>query len=106
MPPIGKLMGGVDFSNLFVSLSGQHYDTLAAAKLAGAATLNYGIFLNTIINFLIVAFAIFIMVKQVNSLQPPAPAPAPVAPTTKDCPHCLSAIPVKASRCAHCTSQL
>jgi large conductance mechanosensitive channel len=107
MPPIGRLMGGVDFSNLFISLSGQHYDTLAAAKAAGAATLNYGIFLNTIINFLIVAFAIFILVKQVNRLQQPAPAAAaPAAPVTKDCPQCLSAIPVKATRCAHCTSQL
>jgi large conductance mechanosensitive channel len=106
MPPIGKLMGGVDFSNLFITLSDQHYDSLAAAKAAGAATLNYGIFLNSIINFLIVAFAIFILVKQVNRLQKPAPAPAPAAPTTKDCPHCLSAIPIKATRCAHCTSQL
>ena len=106
MPPIGKLMGGVDFTNLFVSLSGQHYDSLAAAKAAGAATINYGVFLNTIINFLIVAFAIFLLVKQVNRLQKPAPAPAPAAPATKDCPHCVSAIPIKATRCPHCTSQL
>ena len=104
MPPIGRLMGGVDFSNLFVSLSAQHYDSLAAAKAAGAATINYGVFLNTIINFLIVAFAIFLLVKQVNNLQKPAPAPA--APATKDCPHCLSTIPAKATRCSHCTSQL
>ena len=104
MPPIGKLMGGVDFSNLFVSLSGQQYDSLAAAKAAGAATVNYGVFLNTIINFLIVAFAIFLLVKQVNRLQKPAPAPA--APATKDCPHCLSSIPAKATRCPNCTSQL
>jgi large conductance mechanosensitive channel len=106
MPPIGKLMGGVDFSSLFVSLSGQHYDSLVAAKAAGAATVNYGVFLNTIINFLIVAFAIFLLVKQVNRLQKPAPAPAPAAPATKDCPHCLSTIPAKATRCLHCTSQL
>jgi large conductance mechanosensitive channel len=106
MPPIGKLMGGVDFSSLFVSLSGQHYDSIAAAKAAGAATLNYGLFLNSIVNFLIVAFAIFLLVKQVNRLTKPAPAVAPAAPTTKDCPQCLSAIPLKATRCAHCTSQL
>jgi large conductance mechanosensitive channel len=104
MPPIGKLMGGMDFSNLFVSLNGQHFDSLAAAKAVGAATINYGLFLNTVINFLIVAFAIFIMVKQVNRLQAPAPAPAP--PATKDCPLCFSAIPVKAIRCPHCTSEL
>src|SRR5882724_6360210 len=106
MPPIGKLMGNMDFSNLFVSLSGQHYDSVAAAKAAGAATLNYGFFLNSVINFVIVAFAIFLLVKQVNRLQKPAPAPAPAPPATKDCPHCLSAIPVKATRCPHCTSQL
>jgi large conductance mechanosensitive channel len=106
MPPVGRLMGNMDFSNLFVSLSGQHYDSLATAKAAGAATLNYGLFLNSVINSLIVALAIFLLVKQVNRLQKPAPAPAPAAPATKDCPHCLSAIPLKASRCPHCTSQL
>ena len=104
MPPIGRLMGGVDFSNLFVSLTGQHYDSLAAAKAAGAATINYGLFLNTVINFLIVAFAIFILVKQVNRMQRPAPAPPP--PATKDCPLCFSAIPIKATRCPHCTSEV
>jgi large conductance mechanosensitive channel len=106
MPPIGRLLGGMDFSNLFVSLSGQPYDSLAAAKAAGAATLNYGLFLNSVINFLIVAFAIFLLVKQVNRMQKPAPAPAPAAPATKECPHCLSTIPAKATRCAQCTSQL
>ena len=104
MPPIGRLMGGVDFSNLFVSLTGQQFDSLAAAKAAGAATLNYGLFLNSIINFLIVAFAIFILVKQVNRLQKPVPAPPP--PATKDCPLCFSAIPVRATRCPHCTSEV
>jgi large conductance mechanosensitive channel len=104
MPPIGRLLGHVDFSNLFVSLSGVHYDTLAAAKAAGAATLNYGLFLNTVINFLIVAFAVFLLVRQVNRLAP-KPAPA-VAPVTRDCPYCLSTIPVKATKCAHCTSVL
>src|ERR1700693_593583 len=88
MPPIGKLMGGMDFSNLFVSLNGQHFVSLAAAKAAGAASIDYGLFVTTMINFLIVAFAIFIMVKQVNRLQAPAPAPAP--PATKDCPLCFS----------------
>lgn len=103
MPPIGLALGKVDFSNLFINLSGKDYASVAAAKAAGAATLNYGIFLNHVINFLIIAFAIFIVIKQVNRLQKPAPA---VAPTTKDCPHCLSAIPLKATRCAHCTSDL
>jgi len=105
MPPIGRLVGHVDFSNLFVSLTGQPYDTLAAAKAAGAATLNYGIFLNTIINFLIVAFAVFLLVRQVNRLMP-KPAPVPAAPATRDCPYCLSAVPAKATKCAHCTSDL
>jgi large conductance mechanosensitive channel len=104
MPPIGRLLGHVDFSNLFVNLSGTHYDTIAAAKAAGAATLNYGLFLNTIINFLIVAFAVFLLVRQVNRF---APKPAPAAgPATRDCPYCLTAIPVKATKCAHCTSEL
>jgi len=104
MPPIGRLLGHVDFSNLFVSLSGTHYDTLAAAKAAGAATVNYGVFLNTIVNFVIVAFAIFLLVREVNRLAP-KPAPA-AAPAMRDCPYCLSAVPVKATRCAHCTSEL
>jgi len=103
MPPIGRLLGHVDFSNLFVNLSGTHYPTIAAAKAAGAATLNYGLFLNTVINFLIVAFALFLLVRQVNRLAP-KPAPAPAA--TRDCPYCLTAIPLKATRCAHCTSEL
>ncbi|HVA95530.1 MAG TPA: large conductance mechanosensitive channel protein MscL [Candidatus Dormibacteraeota bacterium] len=103
MPPIGRLLGHVNFSNLFVSLSGTHYDTVAAAKAAGAATLNYGLFLNTVINFLIVAFAVFLLVRWVNRL---APKPAPAAPTTRDCPFCLTAVPLKATRCAHCTSEL
>lgn len=105
MPPIGRLLGHVDFSNLFVPLTDQHHDTLAAAKAAGAATLNYGVFLNTVINFLIVAFAVFLLVRQVNRLMP-KPAPAPAAPATRDCPYCLSAVPLKAVKCAHCTSEL
>jgi large conductance mechanosensitive channel len=104
MPPIGRLLGHVDFANLFLNLTDAHYDTLAAAKAAGAATMNYGIFFNTIINFLIVAFAVFLLVRSVNRFTA-KPAPA-VAPTTRDCPYCLSAVPLKASRCGHCTSEL
>src|SRR5713226_2289586 len=104
MPPIGRLVGHVDFSNLFVSLSGTHYDTLAAAKAAGAATVNYGLFFNTVINFLIVAFAIFLLVRQVNRWQTKPATPA--APTTKDCPYCCSSIASKATRCPQCTSEL
>jgi large conductance mechanosensitive channel len=103
MPPIGLLLGNVDFSNLFINLSGGSYPSVAAAKAAGAATLNYGIFFNNILNFLIIAFAIFMLIKQINRLQKPAAAPAP---TTKDCPQCLMAIPMKATRCGHCTSEL
>src|SRR6202140_1180554 len=104
MPPIGRLLGHVDFSNLFVNLSGTHYPTIAAAKAAGAATLNYGLFLNTIINFLIVAFAVFLLVRQVNRWgKKPAPA---AAPTTRDCPQCAMPIPLAAKRCPHCTTQL
>jgi large conductance mechanosensitive channel len=105
MPPIGMLLGKVDFSNLFLSLTGQSYPTLAAAKAAGAATLNYGVFFNHVFNFLIVAFAIFLLIKQVNRLKREEAAP-PVAPTTKDCPYCLSVVPIKATRCAHCTAEL
>ena len=104
MPPIGVLLGKVDFSNLFVSLTGQHFSSLAEAKAAGAATLNYGIFINNIIDFVIVAFAVFLLVQQVNRFAKKPAAPA--APTTKDCPYCLSAIPLKATRCPQCTSEI
>ena len=103
MPPIGLLLGKVDFSSLFVNLSGTAYPTLAEAKKAGASVIAYGAFLNTILDFVIVALVIFLLIRQVNRLKKPAPA---AAPTTKDCPFCLSAIPVKATRCGHCTSQL
>jgi large conductance mechanosensitive channel len=103
MPPIGLMLGKVDFSNLFVNLSGTAYDSVAAAKAAGAPTLNYGLFLNTVLEFLIVAFAVFLVVKQANRLRR---EPTPAAPATKDCPHCLTAIPLKATRCPACTSQL
>lgn len=105
MPPLGRLLGHVDFSNLFISLSETQYPTIAAAKAAGAATLNYGLFLNTVVNFLIVAFAVFLLVRQVNRFAA-KPAEAPAAPTTRDCPYCLMAVPLKAVRCAHCTSEL
>jgi len=105
MPPIGLALGKVDFSNLFLNLSGKDFPSVAAAKAAGAATLNYGMFFNHVINFLIVAFAIFLLIRQINRMNKPAPAP-PAAPRTKDCPHCLSAVPLKASKCAHCTSEL
>lgn len=103
MPPIGRLLGHVDFSSLFINLSDKQFDTLAAAKAAGAPTLNYGNFINTIINFLIVAFAIFLLIRVVNRWTKPAPA---AAPTTKECPQCATAIPIPAKRCPNCTSQL
>jgi large conductance mechanosensitive channel len=103
MPPIGLLLGKVDFSNLYWSLTGKTYDSLAAAKAAGAATLNYGLFMNHLVNFLIIAFAIFLLIRQVNRFKREAPA---AAASTKDCPYCLSAVPIKATRCGHCTSQL
>jgi len=106
MPPIGLLLGKVDFSSLFVNLSGQTYDSLASAKQAGAPTLNYGVFLNAVLDFLIIAFVVFLLVKQVNRLKKADAAPAPAPPPSKDCPRCLSAIPVKASRCAFCTSDV
>ena len=103
MPPIGLLLGGVDFTNLFVTLSAGSYRTLAEAQAAGAATINVGVFINTVLDFVIVAFAIFVVVRQMNRLkrQPP-----PADPTEKDCPFCLSRIPIKATKCAHCTSEL
>jgi large conductance mechanosensitive channel len=104
MPPIGRLLGHVDFSGLFLNLSDKSYETLAAAKAAGAPTLNYGIFLNAIINFLIVAFCVFLVVQQVNRWTKKPEAPA--APTTRDCPQCAMSIPIAAKRCGHCTSQL
>lgn len=105
MPPIGLLLGKVNFANLFVNLSGQEFTSVAAAKEAGAATWNYGLFINNVINFLIVAFVIFLVVKAVNRMKR-QPAPAPAEPTTKDCPYCNTSIPIKATRCPNCTSQL
>ena len=110
MPPIGLLLGNVDFSNLFILLkSGAKapgpYESLAVAKAAGAVTMNIGVFINTIISFVIVAFAIFLLIKSINTLKRKQEAP-PAVPTTKDCPHCMVSIPIKATRCPHCTSEL
>ena len=109
MPPIGLLFGNVDFANLFILLKEGKvpgpYSSLAAAKAAGAVTLNIGVFVNTIISFLIIAFSIFIVIRNINKLKRQEEAP-PAVPTTKECPHCLSVIPIKATRCAHCTAEL
>ncbi len=104
MPPIGLLLGKVNFADLYINLSGTEFPSLAAAQEAGAPTLNYGLFLNSIIQFLIIALVIFLIVKQVNRLMKPKEAPA--APTTKTCPFCQSEIAIKATRCPHCTSEL
>jgi large conductance mechanosensitive channel len=105
MPPIGMLLGNVDFTDLFINLTDTKYDSLVAAKDAGAATINYGVFINTVINFLIVAFVIFLLIKQINRLQR-QPEEAPAEPTTKECPYCHTEIPIAAIRCPNCTSQL
>jgi large conductance mechanosensitive channel len=109
MPPIGLLLGGVDFSDLFITLkdgaTAGPYATIAAAKDAGAVTLNAGLFINSVISFLIVAFAVFLLIKGMNSLQKKQEE-APAEPTEKECPHCCTSIPVKATRCPHCTSEL
>ena len=105
MPPIGLLLGKVDFSQLYVNLTGEKFESLKAAQDAGAATINYGIFLNAIINFLIVAFTIFIMVRIVSKMHRKEDA-APAAPTTKECPFCATIIAIKATRCPNCTSEL
>jgi len=102
MPPIGLALGKVDFANLFVSLDGSTYESLAKAQELGAPTLNYGLFINTIINFLIVGFVIFLIVKAINKMQ----KPVPVAVTTKECVFCATEIPLAAKRCPHCTSEL
>lgn len=105
MPPIGFLMGNVDFSSLFINLSGQEYASLADAEKAGAPTINYGVFINTVLDFIIVAFAIFFVIRGMNRLKRKE-EPKPAEPTTKECQYCLSTIPIKATRCAHCTSDV
>src|SRR5260221_478738 len=103
MPPIGMLLGGVDFANLFVSLNGQFFQSLADAQKAGAPTINYGLFINTLINFLIIAAVIFLLVRAISRLMPPPPPPAS---TTRECPYCLTSIPKAATRCSACTSEV
>ena len=110
MPPLGLAIGGVDFSNLFLVLREgtvpAPYATVAAAKEAGAVAVSYGLFFNSLVSFLIVAFAVFLLVKAINSLKRREPAAAPAPVTTKDCPFCATPIPLKATRCPHCTSEL
>jgi large conductance mechanosensitive channel len=103
MPPIGLLLGNVNFTDLFIALDGKEYASLAIAQAAGAPTINYGVFINTIIDFIIVAFVIFLIIRQVNRSKR---APAPAVPTTKDCPYCYTQIPIPATRCPNCTSDL
>lgn len=103
MPPVGLMAGHHDFSNSFLALDGRHYDTLAQAKAAGAATLNYGLFINSVITFLIVAFAVFLVVKWFNALRK---KPGAAAPTVRDCPECLSPIPIQARRCKFCSAEI
>ena len=105
MPPIGLLLGGLDFSNLFITIKGETFTTIAEAQAKGSVTLNYGLFISTIVDFLIVAFAIFLVIRQINRLRS-KPEKAPAAPTTKECPYCFSTIAIKANRCPNCTSQL
>jgi len=108
MPPIGKAMGGVNFADKFINLGGGEYKSLAEAKAAGAAVIAYGSFINVVIDFVIVAFCIFMMIKAMNTMKrrlERAPA-APAAPSTKECPQCLSTIPIKATRCAHCCAEV
>ena len=104
MPPIGLVLGKVDFSSMFINLSGQQFASLADAKKVGAVVISYGAFINTVIDFLIVAFVIFLLVRQINKMQKPKAAPE--APPTKDCPYCFSTIPLQATRCPQCTSEL
>ena len=103
LPPIGLLLGNVNFANLFISLSGEKFTTLAEAQTAGAPTLNYGLFLNNVIDFVILAFVIFLMIRAINQL---TKKQEETAPATRECPHCLSQIPLKASRCPACTSEV
>jgi len=105
MPPIGLLIGNINFADLFLNISGKPAESLAQAKQLGAATINYGIFINAIIDFVLVAFVLFMLIKQFNRIKKEKPAPE-AAPTTKDCPYCYSTIPIKATKCAHCTSSI
>ena len=106
MPPVGLLLHGVDFSGLFLTLNGQHFANLADAKHAGAPTVNYGLFLNTVINFLIVAFCVFLLVQQVNRWTRKPQPETSAEPSTKECPQCTMTIPIRAKKCPHCTTQI
>jgi large conductance mechanosensitive channel len=106
MPPIGLALGRVDFANLYINLSGGSYESLAKAQEAGAATINYGVFINSIISFLIVAWVMFLLVTRINKMKQEKKSKEPAAPTTKECPYCFTQIPIQATRCPHCTSQL
>ncbi len=106
MPPIGLIIGRVDFSSLFINLSGKSVTSLAEAKAAGAATINYGLFINNVIDFTIVAFAIFLLIRQINAIKRRSEKEPAAPPSTKDCPYCLLTVPLRASRCPHCTSEL
>jgi large conductance mechanosensitive channel len=105
MPPVGLLLHGVNFTDLFISLDGRHFSSLALAKAVGAPTLNYGLFLNNVINFLVVAFCVFILVQQINRWTR-KPQPEAAEPSTKECPQCTMMIPVRAKKCPHCTTQI
>ena len=105
MPPVGLLLHGVNFTDLFISLDGRHFSSLALAKAVGAPTLNYGLFLNNVINFLVVAFCVFILVQQINRWTR-KPQPEAAEPSTKECPQCTMLIPVRAKKCPHCTTQI
>jgi large conductance mechanosensitive channel len=106
MPMVGRLLGGVDFKHLYINLGSKAFETLEAAEKAGAPIVKYGAFINTVVDFIIIAFAIFMAIKVMNRLKRAEEAAAPAEPTTRECPHCLSVIPLKATRCPHCTSQL
>lgn len=106
MPPIGLVLGRIDFRHLFVDLSGAGYPTLAAAQEAGAPTLNYGMFIQTVLDFLIVAFAVFLIVRAANRLRAPRGQQEEAPPSTRECPYCLSQIPLRATRCAYCTAEV
>jgi len=103
MPPIGMLMGGINFADMFVALDGKAYATLSEAQAAAAPTINYGLFINSIISFIIVALAIFVLIKQINAMKK---QPVPADPNTKECPYCKESIPIAAVKCSHCTSDL
>ncbi len=106
MPPLGFILGRVNFSDLFINLSNKPYASVADAKAAGAPTINYGMFINSVINFIIIALVVFLMVKTINKLQRKPKDAAPSTPTTKTCPYCATTIPITATRCPNCTSQL